>query len=110
MAIQRITINYTLYSPLYDRQSGLCLDFDTFESAKKRARGLGAGCVLVRNFDQKNKNGNSDWWQEEFCWYFDGAKFRKVIPTQDPKKWDLSAEQTSGRTQFLKQRMLTSRR
>jgi hypothetical protein len=88
----------------------LCLDFDTFESAKKRARGLGAGCVLVRNFDQQNKGGGIEWWQEEFCWYFDGARFRKIFLDAESRRWHLTAEQTSGRAQFLEQRRLTSQR
>ncbi len=89
MAIRRIRINYTLYSPEYERATGLCLDFDTFAAAKQRACGLGIGTVLVRNFDRVDKDGNTDWWQDGRCWLFDGRQFVRTS-TKDPdsKKWN----------------------
>jgi hypothetical protein len=88
MAICRVRINYTLYSPAYDRQTGLCLDFETLAAAKRRARGLGPGTVLVRNFDQANKDGGSDWWQDGRCWLFDGRDFKRTSTEKDDsKKW-----------------------
>ncbi len=89
MAIRRIRINDALYSPAYERATGLCLDFDTFAAAKRRARGLGSGTVLVRNFDHVDKDGNTDWWQDGRCWLFDGRQFVRTSPeAPDSKKWN----------------------
>jgi hypothetical protein len=88
MAIRRIRINYTLYSPEYLPGTGLCLDFDTFAAAKSRARGLGCGTVLVRNFDQLDKDGGMDWWQDGRCWLFDGRQFiRTTTANPHSNKW-----------------------
>jgi len=92
MAHHSIRINYTLYSPNYERATGLCLDFDTLERAKRRARDLGSGTIFVRNFDRTNKYGTIDWWQAERFWLFDGAEFKKVLPDPDSTKWQSSTQ------------------
>jgi hypothetical protein len=63
MAIRRIQIDYTVYSPNYRPGMGLCLDFRNLLKAKSGARGLGAGARVYRNFNQKNKKGQilGDW-------------------------------------------------
>jgi hypothetical protein len=85
MAIERIRIDYTVYSPNYKPGEGLCLEFDTFQRAKARARGLGAGSRVYRNFNQKNKKGKilGDWWTGNCFWLWDGSKFKKV-PDSSP--------------------------
>ena len=87
MATRPVRINYTLYSPGYTRDSSLCQDFETLSAAMRRARGLGAGTQIVRNYNLEAE-GRFDWWQEGRCWYFDGFSFDR-IDLGDSKKWDL---------------------
>jgi hypothetical protein len=63
MAIQRVKIDYTVYAPNYQQGAG-CWDLRTLERAKQRARGLGEGSCIYRNFNQTNKRGQilGDWW------------------------------------------------
>jgi len=105
MAIRRIRIGYTLYSPDYKRESGLCLDFATFGSAKRRARGLGRGSNIVRNFNQRSKDGSTDWWQDERCWYFDGAGFQRVLPDPSAKKWHMDVDHSFGKADLMRRRL-----
>jgi hypothetical protein len=81
MAIERIRIDYTVYSPNYRPGEGLCLGFDTFQKAKARARGLGAGSRVYRNFNQKNKKDQvlGDWWTANRYWLWDGATPREAL-------------------------------
>jgi hypothetical protein len=85
MAIERIRIDYTVYSPNYRPEEGLCLDFGTFTKAKARARNLGAGSRVYRNFNQKNKNGQvlGDWWWDDRYWRWDGATFKRFPADSD---------------------------
>jgi hypothetical protein len=80
MAIQRIKIDYTVYSPSYKPGIGLCLDFRTLPKAKSRARGLGVGSRVYRNFNQKNKKGQvlGDWWSSDRYWLWDGTTFKRL--------------------------------
>jgi hypothetical protein len=107
MAIRRIRIDYTLYSPDYTRDEGLCLDFKTFEAAKKWARGLGRGSNIVRNFNLTNKDGSIDWWQGERCWFFDGTRFRRVLPDPNSTKWHIDANRPFGIANQVARRRLT---
>jgi hypothetical protein len=80
MAIERIRIDYTVYSPNYRTGEGLCLGFDTFRRAKASARSLGTGSRIYRNFNQKNKKGHvlGDWWTADRYWLWDDETFRKL--------------------------------
>jgi hypothetical protein len=85
MAIRRIQIDYTVYSPNYRPGVGVCLDFRNLQRAKSRARGLGAGARVYRNFNQKNKKGQilGDWWSCDRYWLWDGATFKR-LPISSP--------------------------
>ena len=76
MAIKRIEIDYTVYSPNHHPGDG-CWDLRTLESAKRKARGLGAGSRIYRNFNQTNKRGQilGDWWTGNSYWTWTGALF-----------------------------------
>jgi hypothetical protein len=69
MAIKRIRIDYTVYSPNYHPGDG-CWDLQTLENAKRKARGLGPGTRIYRNFNQTNKRGQilGDWWTGNNYW------------------------------------------
>ena len=82
MAIDRVTIDYTVYPPNYHPGDG-CWDLRTFERAKRRARGLGTGSRIYRNFNQTNKRGQvlGDWWTGKIFWIWSGKLFiRKIDP------------------------------
>lgn len=85
--LKRVRIDYTIYSPDYsgDRKSRIdqCWDFPTIAGARKKAKELGVGSLVIRNF---NRSWPSDWWQTRFCWVWDGFAFKKVYPV-DEKKW-----------------------
>lgn len=85
MAIRRMKIDYTVYSPNYEPGMGLCLDFRNLQKAKSRARGLGVGARVYRNFNQTNKKGQilGDWWSDNRYWLWDGATFKR-LPTSPP--------------------------
>jgi hypothetical protein len=106
MAIRRVRINYTLYSPDYDRATGVCLDFDTLDSAKRRARDLGTGTMIVRNFDVSNKDGSTEWYQAERFWIFDGRSFWRAHPDLNSTKWQLSHLQFYADAQRILQRKI----
>jgi hypothetical protein len=64
MAIQRIRIDYTVYPPDFKPGKSPCWDFRTFTKAKRKAKGLGNGARVYRNFNQTNKRGQplGNWW------------------------------------------------
>jgi hypothetical protein len=76
MAIERIKIGYTVYAPNYHPGVG-CWDLRTLERAKQRARGLGEGSRIYRNFNQTNKCGQilGDWWTGKHYWIWTGVIF-----------------------------------
>lgn len=80
MAIKRIIIDYTVYPPNYHPGDG-CWDLRNFERAKQRARGLGLGSRIYRNFNQTNKRGQilGDWWTGKFSWTWNGMIFQRRI-------------------------------
>jgi hypothetical protein len=80
MAIKRIKIDYTVYSPNYHPGDG-CWDLRNLERAKQRARGLGAGSRIYRNFNQTNKRGEilADWWTGLHYWTWTGAQFLRKL-------------------------------
>jgi len=76
MAIKRIKIDYTVYSPNYHPGDG-CRDLRTMERAKRKAHCLGPESHIYRNFNQTNKGGMIDWWTGAHYWTWTGA-----IPSQ----------------------------
>jgi hypothetical protein len=83
MAIKRIKIDYTVYMPNYHLGDG-CWDLRNFERAKQRARGLGAGSRIYRNFNQTNKRGKilGDWWTGTHYWMWNGTLFLRRIDNE----------------------------
>jgi len=82
-----VRISYTIYSPNYVRGQGECWDFPTFRGAKAKARALGVGSLIVRNFNKAAKAGDSeDWWQSALSWVWNGVSFSKAH-SLDEKKW-----------------------
>jgi hypothetical protein len=80
MAINRIRIDYTVYRPNHD-PGDVCWDLRTLERARQRARGLGPGSRIYRNFNQTNKRGQElgDWWTDRFFWIWSGKLFIRKI-------------------------------
>jgi hypothetical protein len=78
MAIKRIKIDYTVYPPNYHHGDG-CWDLRNFERAKQRARGLGAGSRIYRNFNQTNKRDQilGDWWTGKHFWTWNGVSLHR---------------------------------
>ena len=82
-----LRIDYTIYSPDHTPGGqGECWDHPTVRGARKKAKELGIGSLVVRNFNLGNKRGSSDWWQTPYCWVWDGFAFKKVYPA-DEQKW-----------------------
>jgi hypothetical protein len=83
MAIRRIKIDYTVYPPNFKPGESPCWDLRTFERAKRRARDLGVGSRVYRNFNQTNKRGRilGDWWGGKFYWRWDGSVFERFVET-----------------------------
>jgi hypothetical protein len=77
VAIKRIRIDYTVYSPKYKPGEGLCIDFRTLAKAKSCARSLGIGSQVHRNFNQTNKRDQplGDWWGDGKHWKWNGKTF-----------------------------------
>ncbi len=48
--------------------------------------------MVVRNFNQRDKSGQIDWWQAQYCWYLDDGKFRRVTPDPVWTKWVIDPE------------------
>jgi hypothetical protein len=89
-------INYTVYSPdhaSYQAEGkrvteGECWICPTVRCARKKARYLGIGSLVVRSFNQENWNIGwiGDWWSPDFCWIWNGIVFKKVLSSSE-KKW-----------------------
>jgi hypothetical protein len=77
MAIKRIKIDYTVYMPNH-HPGDVCSDMRNLERAKQRARGLGAGSRIYRNFNQTNKRDQAlgDWWTGRHYWTWTGEQFQ----------------------------------
>ena len=83
MAIKRIKIDYTVYAPNFHPGDG-CWDLRTLESAKRKARGLGIGSRIYRNFNQTNKRGKilGDWWSGSHYWRWTGDLFLRRFDSE----------------------------
>jgi|SRR5258708_7572392 hypothetical protein len=83
VAIQRIRIDYTVYPPDFKPGESPCWDFRTFTKAKFRARVLGVGARVYRNFNQTNKRGQplGDWWGDKYFWRWTGTRFQRCRET-----------------------------
>lgn len=82
MAIHRIRIDYTVYGPNFKPGEGPCWDFRTFSNARRKARVLGAGTRIYRNFNQTNKGSVvGDWWSGKYYWRWTGSRFQRFIET-----------------------------
>jgi hypothetical protein len=91
VSMKRVRIDYTVYSPDYAPAIGECWDFRTLHGARKKARELGVGSLIVRNF---NRDKPWDWWQSGFCWLWDGFAFRKSYSLSE-KKWKADSSSLS---------------
>jgi len=91
-----VHVDYTIYSPSYraTRDSegnpqdghGECWDCPTIRSAKRKAKDLGIGSTIVRNFNQAYRpDGGGEWWQADFCWVWNGLSFVKVHSVSETK-------------------------
>ena len=93
MAIERIRIDYTVYSPGHQPEVGTCWDLRNLCKAKRKARGLGMGSSIYRNFNQTNKKDRAlgDWWTGKWVWTWNGSSFekRRFVPR---RQVDLSFE------------------
>ena len=85
--MRRVRIDYTVYSPDYVPARGECWDHRTLRGARKKARELGVGSLIVRNF---NKDHLTNWWQSTFCWVWDGFAFRKSY-SQSDQEWKVGS-------------------
>jgi hypothetical protein len=83
VAINRIRIDYTVYPPDFKPGESPYWDFRTFTKAKFRARVLGVGARVYRNFNQTNKRGQplGDWWGDKYFWRWTGARFQRCRET-----------------------------
>ena len=106
MAKRRVWTDYTLYTPSYRKDHGLCLDFKTLERAKQYARGAGPGTLIVRNFNIVGLEGDFDWWQDGRCWYFGDHRFRR-LPSAEENKWIVTTQQLRSTGLLRKKRRLT---
>jgi len=78
MAINRKTINYTVYPPDFNSDRDACWDVRTLGKARLFAKHLGVGSRLRRNVNVVNKPPRlDDWWVVKvFEW--DGMDFRDI--------------------------------
>jgi hypothetical protein len=83
MAICRKRIDYTVYPPNFKPGESPCWDLRTFSRAKRRARGLGIGARVYRNFNQSNKRGRAlgGWWGGNHFWRWNGYTFERFVET-----------------------------
>jgi len=83
MAIRRIRVDYTVYPPNLNPGKGVCWDFQTFTKAKRKAKALGVGTRVYRNFNQTNKAGQilGDWWGGQYFWVWTGKEFTRFRET-----------------------------
>jgi hypothetical protein len=67
MAIRRIKLDYDVYPPGYEPETGSYWTFRTLTKAKRKARGLGAVSMIYRNFNQQNKRNTitGGWWGDK---------------------------------------------
>ena len=85
--MKRLRIDYTIYSPGYVPGQGECWDYPTMRGAKLKARQLGVGSLIVRNFNKGNMPRKpGDWWQSSFCWVWNGVSYKKAYSVFE-KKW-----------------------
>ena len=91
MSMKRVRIDYTIYSPEYDRSTGECWENGTMRGARKKAQELGVGSLIVRNF---NRMKPMHWWQSTFCWMWDGSAFRKCC-SLSTEKWKVDSTNLS---------------
>lgn len=82
MAIRRIRIDYTVYPPDFKAGESPCWDFRTFTKAKRKARGLGVGARVYRNFNKGGEFG--DWWGNKYFWRWAGTRFERLRETGQP--------------------------
>ncbi len=84
MAINRKTINYTVYPPNFNSDRDACWDVRTVSRARLLAKRLGIGSRVRRNINVVNKRPPLvDWWVDRvFEW--DGIEFRDI--TDDTSK------------------------
>ena len=80
MAIRRIRIDYVVYAPGFKPGESPCWEFQTFAQAKRKARVLGTGALVYRNFSQTNKRDEplGGWWGDKVYWRWDGTKFDRL--------------------------------
>jgi len=80
MAINRVRIDYTVYPPAFKPGEDPYWDLQTFTKAKRKARQLGVGSSVHRNFNQTNKRDppGIDWWSGKYCWRWTGSQFKKL--------------------------------
>jgi hypothetical protein len=67
--MKTVRIDYTVYSPGFE---GSCWDLRTPKRVKSRARSLGRGARIYKNY---NKDKELDWWTDKRLWVCDGALF-----------------------------------
>lgn len=84
MAINRKTINYTVYPPRFDSNRDACWDIRTARRARLFAKRLGVGSRLRRNINVVNKSPPLENWWVETVWEWDGIGFRDI--TNDRSK------------------------
>jgi len=83
MAIPRIRIDDTVYPPGFVPGESTSWNFRTFAKAKQKARGLGTGARVYRNFNQTKRAGPGwdDWWGDKKFWTWTGVKFDRAKET-----------------------------
>jgi hypothetical protein len=83
MAIRRIRVDYTVYPPNFQPGRDVCWDFMTVTKAKARARQLGPGSRVYRNYNQTNKRGKplGNWWGGK-AYVWTGDAFERIF--KDP--------------------------
>ncbi len=80
--MRRIRIDYTVYPPDFNPDGSPCWDFRTFTKAKRRAKKLGEGALVYRNFNEIDKKGQpGDWWGGKYYWRWTGARFERQMET-----------------------------
>lgn len=98
--MKRLRIDYAIYSPDYSSGAGECWDYPTFRGAKRKAKALGVGSLVVRNFNREWIDGTfDDCWQSSFCWVWNGFVFQRTRSSQD-EKWIVEADVWSRFTLF----------
>jgi hypothetical protein len=91
--MKRTRIDYTIYSPNYVPGTGECWDYPTLRGAKKKAKELGVGSLIIRNFNL-NRNVPVNWWQSRLCLVWDGFIFKKSYSLSE-EKWSVDISSLS---------------